>query len=167
MPGPLTGSPKSSGETNPYPICGRRFSSWQGLPSCSLLSPAEWRGGGNSRSRLFSEHIFGYYLPVAIKEIHVSGYRSVREVRLKLRQINVLTGPNASGKSNLYNSVFLLAKTAGGGFAQVIAEEGGMPSVLWAGARRSRSLGSSRLEPARMRLGVKTEVFNYEMVCGL
>jgi predicted ATPase len=104
---------------------------------------------------------------VALREIHVSGYRSVRELKLKLRQINVLTGPNASGKSNLYNSVFLLAKTAAGGFAQVIAEEGGMPSVLWAGARKARSLTSSRMEPARMILGVKTDTFNYEMSCGL
>jgi len=104
---------------------------------------------------------------VPLREIHVSGYRSVRELRLKLKRINVLTGPNASGKSNLYNSVFLLAKAAAGGFAQVIAEEGGMPSVLWAGSRKSRTVGSARLEPARMSLGVKTETFNYELVCGL
>jgi predicted ATPase len=104
---------------------------------------------------------------VSLREIHVSGYRSVRELRLKLRSINVLTGPNASGKSNLYNSVFLLAKAAAGGFAQVIAEEGGMPSVLWAGARKSRSLGSGRMEPVRMHLGVKTDTFNYELACGL
>jgi predicted ATPase len=102
-----------------------------------------------------------------LREIHVSGYRSVRELRLKLKQINVLTGPNASGKSNLYNSVFLLAKAAAGGFAQVIAEEGGMPSVLWAGTRKARSVGSTRLEPVRMRLGVKTDSFNYELTCGL
>lgn len=111
--------------------------------------------------------IFVYYFSVSLREIHVSGYRSIRELRLKLRQINVLTGPNASGKSNLYNSVFLLAKAAAGGFAQVIAAEGGMPSVLWAGARKSRSVGSATLEPARMRLGIRTETFNYDLVCGL
>src|SRR5258707_10440129 len=104
---------------------------------------------------------------VAIREIHVTGYRSVRQLRLKLRNINVLTGPNATGKTNLYNSVFLLAKAAAGGFAQVIAEEGGMPSVVWAGARKSRSLGSTRLESVRMTLGVKTETFSYELICGL
>src|SRR5258707_11858267 len=104
---------------------------------------------------------------VAIREIHVTGYRSVRQLRLKLRNINVLTGPNASGKSNLYNSVFLLAKAAAGGFAQVIAEEGGMPSVLWAGARKSRTLGSARLESVRMSLGIRTDTFNYELACGL
>jgi len=110
---------------------------------------------------------FCEYSPVPIREVHVTGYRSVRDLRLKLRHINILTGPNASGKTNLYNSVFLLAKAAAGGFARVIAEEGGMASVLWAGERKGRSLPSARLEPVRMGLGVKTDTFNYEMVCGL
>jgi predicted ATPase len=104
---------------------------------------------------------------VAIREIHVTGYRSVRNLRLHLSQINVLTGANATGKTNLYNSVFLLAKAAAGGFAQVIAEEGGMPSVLWAGTRKSRSMGTIRMEGARMTLGIKTDTFSYELVCGL
>lgn len=104
---------------------------------------------------------------MAIREIHVTGYRSVRSLKLHLSQINVLTGANATGKTNLYNSVFLLAKAAAGGFAQVIAEEGGMASVMWAGARKSRSLGSARLEAQRMSLGIKTGTFSYELVCGL
>jgi predicted ATPase len=104
---------------------------------------------------------------VAIREIHVTGYRSVRSLRLHLSQINVLTGANATGKTNLYNSVFLLAKAAAGGFAQVIAEEGGMPSVLWAGARKSRSMGTIRMEGVRMSLGIKADTFSYELVCGL
>jgi predicted ATPase len=104
---------------------------------------------------------------VAIREIHVTGYRSVRNLRLHLSQINVLTGANGTGKTNLYNSVFLLAKAAAGGFAQVVAEEGGMPSVLWAGARKSRSMGAIRMEPVRMTLGIKTDTFSYELVCGL
>jgi len=104
---------------------------------------------------------------VAIREIYVTGYRSVRNLQLHLSQINVLNGPNATGKTNLYNSVFLLAKAAAGGFAQVIAEEGGMPSVLWAGSRKSRSTGSIRMEPVRMSLGIKTDTFSYELVCGL
>jgi len=97
----------------------------------------------------------------------VAGYRSIRNVRLKLGAINVLTGPNASGKSNLYKSIFLLAKAAAGGFAQVIAAEGGMPSVLWAGARKGKSITSSRTEPVRMKLGIITDSFNYELICGL
>ena len=97
----------------------------------------------------------------------MSGYRSIRDLRVCLSKVNVLTGPNGCGKSNLYNAVFLLAKTATGGFARVIAAEGGMPSVLWAGERRSRSMGSSRVQPLRMTLGVKTDSFSYAMSCGL
>lgn len=104
---------------------------------------------------------------MAIHEIHVAGYRSVRNVRLKLGQINVLTGANASGKSNLYKSIFLLAKAAAGGFAKVIASEGGMPSVVWAGESKGRSAKPPRTEPVRMKLGIVTDSFNYELVCGL
>src|SRR5947209_5980964 len=102
-----------------------------------------------------------------IKELHVAGYRSIRELRVRLKNLNVLTGPNGCGKSNLYNSVFLLAKAAGGGFARVIAEEGGMASVFWAGPRDSRSRTSARPEPVRVVLGVNTDSFSYELACGL
>ena len=76
---------------------------------------------------------------MVIRELRVSGYRSVRELRLQLGNVNVLTGTNGCGKSNLYNSVFLLAKVANGDFARVVAEEGGMASLLWAGPRKARS----------------------------
>ncbi len=73
---------------------------------------------------------------MAIKELSVTHYRSIRDLRFRLKSTNVLTGPNGCGKSNLYNSLFLLSKAATGGLAQVIAEEGGMESVLWAGRRK-------------------------------
>src|SRR5688572_17946301 len=101
-----------------------------------------------------------------IRTLRVAGYRSVRELRLRLRDINVLTGPNGSGKSNLYNSVFLLAKAAAGGLSHVIAEEGGMPSVLWAGERRTRSSNPANRDPVRLRLSVDADLFSYELVLG-
>jgi predicted ATPase len=100
---------------------------------------------------------------MAIKELSVTNYRSIRDVRFRLRATNVLTGPNGCGKSNLYNSLFLLSKAATGGLAQVIAEEGGMSSVLWAGRRRK----STKSEPLRMTIAATTEHFCYAMSCGL
>ena len=71
-----------------------------------------------------------------IRRIHVAGYRSVRDLDLELRPINVLTGPNGCGKSNLYNSLVLIGRAAQGQLARAIAEEGGTPSVFWAGGER-------------------------------
>jgi len=104
---------------------------------------------------------------MAIKELNIAGYRSVRELSLPLKMLNVLTGPNGCGKSNLYNAVFLLAKTASGGFARAIAEEGGMRSMFWAGDRPNRSRSSSQKIPVRVTFGVRTDFYSYELSCGL
>jgi predicted ATPase len=89
----------------------------------------------------------------------VAGYRSIRDLRVPLGPINVLVGPNGCRKSNLYRAIYLLAAAADGRFARTIAKEGGMPSILWAGAR---SKG-----PARMTLGVQIDELGYELECGL
>src|SRR5205085_12458072 len=96
---------------------------------------------------------------MAILELHVAGYRSIRNVRLPLRDVNVLVGPNGCGKSNLYRAMYLLHAAAGGHLARTLAEEGGMPSVLWAGERRQG--------PVRLTLGVTVDRLAYELTCGL
>jgi predicted ATPase len=101
---------------------------------------------------------------MAIRELRVAGYRSIREVRLPLGKVNVLTGPNGCGKSNLYNSVLLLMRAATGGFARAIAEEGGMPSVLWAGVRKRLR---SKPAPVRVVLEITLDVFGFRLECGL
>jgi len=100
-----------------------------------------------------------------IKQIHVSGYRSVRELDLELKPINVLTGPNGCGKSNLYNSLVLMARAAQGQLARAIAEEGGTPSVFWAGGERVRY--KNKKPPKRVVLGFEAEKFGYELQIGL
>lgn len=96
---------------------------------------------------------------MAIKQLHVEGYRSVKDIWLKLQRVNVLVGPNGCGKSNLYRAMYLIAAAASGQFARLLAEEGGMPSVLWAG---DRSKG-----PVRLTLSVKLENIAYKLSVGL
>jgi predicted ATPase len=95
----------------------------------------------------------------------VSGYRSVRELTLQLQPINILTGPNGCGKSNLYNSLVLIGRAAQGQFARAIAEEGGTPSVFWAGGERIRY--QRKKPPRRVVLGFEGEDFEYELQAGL
>src|SRR6266581_6678570 len=99
-----------------------------------------------------------------IKRIRVCGYRSIRELCLDLQPINVLTGPNGCGKSNLYNSLVLIGRAAQGQLARAIAEEGGTPSVFWAGGERVRY--QRKKPPKRVVLGFEGEEFGCELQIG-
>ena len=96
-----------------------------------------------------------------ISALSVKGYRSVRDMWLELGPLNVLTGANGCGKSNLYRAVYLLHAAAAGNLARALADEGGMPSVLWAGPRK-------RHELRELTLGVQlTGGFSYTLTAGL
>jgi predicted ATPase len=100
-----------------------------------------------------------------IRELNIEGYRSVRDLTLNLQPINVLTGPNGCGKSNLYNSLVLIARAAEGRLGRAIGEEGGTPSVFWAGGERVRL--QRKRPPKRVILGVENDDFGYELQIGL
>src|ERR1700757_4430225 len=98
-----------------------------------------------------------------IRELSIKNYRSIRDLRFRLKSTNVLTGPNGCGKSNLYNALLLLSRAATGGLGQILADEGGMDSVLWAGRRR----GTSKRQPVRLTIEVATDDYGYSLSCGL
>lgn len=100
-----------------------------------------------------------------IQKLHIEGYRSVRDLNLNLQPINVLTGPNGCGKSNLYNSFVLIARAADGHLARAIGEEGGTPSVFWAGGERVRL--QRKRPPKRVIVSFENDDFGYELQIGL
>jgi predicted ATPase len=93
----------------------------------------------------------------------ISNYRSLLDRVLPLGPLNVITGPNASGKSNLYRALRLLAETARGGVVQALAREGGLDSTLWAGPPQA---GHGK-GPVRLNLGFAGEEFGYAISLGM
>jgi predicted ATPase len=57
-----------------------------------------------------------------LNTLAVSGYRSLRDFVVPLRRLNLVTGRNGSGKSNLYRALRLLADIAQGRVIPSIAE---------------------------------------------
>ncbi len=97
---------------------------------------------------------------MALTRLDVRGYRSLRNIQLPLQNLNIVTGANGAGKSNLYRSLWLIARVAEGNFARSICSEGGLLSAMWAGPRTNAK------KPLRMSLGFRTEDMAFDLSCG-
>jgi predicted ATPase len=73
---------------------------------------------------------------MGVRRLHVEGYRSLRDVTVEFGAVTVLVGPNGSGKTNLYRALRLAHACGGGRIARTVVQEGGMPSIVYAGRRR-------------------------------
>jgi predicted ATPase len=111
-----------------------------------------------------------------LKTLAVANYRSLRDLVVPLDTLNLVTGANGTGKSNLYRALRLLAQTAQGAVTGTLAREGGLDSALWAGPESfSRGMrrgdvpvqGGRRKEPVNLRLGFIGDEFGYAIDLGL
>src|SRR5216684_4136040 len=110
-----------------------------------------------------------------IRTIAVEGYRSLRDLKLPLGQLNLITGANGSGKSSVYRSLRLLADVAQNRVVASLAYEGGLPSTFWAGPETiARSVrqgmhvpqGQVKQKPASLKLGFGSDTYSYSVDLG-
>src|ERR671934_1944368 len=111
-----------------------------------------------------------------ISSFAIYNYRSLRDLVVPLERLNLVTGANGSGKSNLYRALRLLADIAQGRVIPSLAREGGLESTLWAGPETfARSVvrgdhpvqGTTRKNPVSLRLGFSGNEFGYAIDLGL
>ncbi len=95
-----------------------------------------------------------------LRTLHFQGYRSLRDFRMRLGRVTVVTGENGVGKSNVYRALEMVQGMAQGRFAAAVAREGGLPSMLWAGDLKKG-------EKRRVSWIVDHEDFRLEMECGM
>ncbi len=111
-----------------------------------------------------------------IESFAVSNYRSLRSIVAPLSKLNVVTGANGTGKSNLYKALNLLAEASSGRMVNGLAKEGGLESAFWTGPESfSRGMkeggapvqGGPKKNAARLKLGFSADDFGYSISLGL
>jgi len=106
------------------------------LPAtCALTDVAPSLGSSDHQPR-YRVRLHHYCRPVGVKSLHVEGYRSLTDVTVEFAQVTVIVGPNGSGKTNIYKALRLAHACGDGRVARTVVLEGGMPSIVYAGARR-------------------------------
>ncbi len=111
-----------------------------------------------------------------LQTLAVQNYRTLRDFVIPLSALNLITGANGSGKSNIYKALRLLSETAQGGVIGSLAREGGLASTLWAGPETvTRAMkrgeapvqGTTRKKPISLGLGFAGSEFSYSIDLGL
>ncbi len=93
-----------------------------------------------------------------INNLIIKGFRSLYDVAWQPGDLNVIIGPNGSGKTNLMKALEMLSFSARGMLSDQVLREGGMEPLVWDGRPASRLLfqvhllrfGSYTLDLARL-----------------
>lgn len=98
-----------------------------------------------------------------ITQLDVEGFRSFKSQTWRPGDLNVLIGPNASGKSNLLRVLEFLGAAAQGGLGSYVQHEGGMEALLWDG-REDRIRVQVKMSPLLDHVGDPTDPLTFELV---
>ncbi|MFA6921457.1 MAG: AAA family ATPase [Gallionella sp.] len=96
-----------------------------------------------------------------ITKLHIEGFRSLRNVSWSPGDLNVIIGPNGTGKSNLLRFLELISVSAQGKLGKYVQSLGGMDPIVWDGESTSIKF-TMETKPAGHRLD--PEQYELELV---
>ena len=76
----------------------------------------------------------------ALESIAIKGFKSIRDIKVDLRDINVMIGANGSGKSNFLEVFSLLLAIRAGHLQSYVARAGGAERLLHFGSRITKQI---------------------------
>src|SRR5438477_4703707 len=76
---------------------------------------------------------------MTIKQLKDEGFRPLKNVTWEPGDLNILIGPNGTGKSNLLRFLELMTVAAKGDLGKYIQSLGGMGAIVWDGQARGIS----------------------------
>jgi predicted ATPase len=103
-----------------------------------------------------------------LDRLRVENYRSLREVDLTLRPLNLLIGTNASGKSNILDALRFLAEgVQEKDFGRAIGTRGNVVQLAWKGAQAEyvslEAFVSDEQQRFKWRIRVEKQGFDYDL----
>ncbi len=98
-----------------------------------------------------------------ILKLDINGFRSLKEIQWEPEALNVVIGPNATGKSNLLRMLELISVSARGGLAKYVQKWGGMEPLVWDG-RTDEITFKVKMSPVEDWRDEEKDSLTYEMV---
>jgi len=102
---------------------------------------------------------------MGILRLDVKGFRSLKDVCWTPADLNVVIGPNGTGKSNLLRVLELVSVSAKGRLGEHIQDCGGMEPLVWDGVSGGIHVGV-KVSPVDKRRSVEQESLTYEVALG-
>lgn len=104
-------------------------------------------------------------MDLPVRDISVSGYRSLRAITYPMSRLDVFVGANGVGKSNLYRALDLLQAAAQNQLGARLAAEG-LDLAMWAGPRKAKAAPRIGLSVTLAAPGARNSAFRYEVEVG-
>jgi predicted ATPase len=95
----------------------------------------------------------------ALHQLHIRGFKSIRDQQLEFNPLNVFIGGNGSGKSNLVGAFHLLNRVSGQQLQVYTGESGGANALLHFGRKHTEKLHFK----VEFRSGTNANLYEFEL----